>query len=136
MSSTVSLHCEEGEKIPRRNDLIALAKKLIKGEKLKGGVNIVFCPDRKVRALNRQYRKLDKVTDVLSFNWDEPDFSGEVFIANAQAKRQCKRFNNTYYEELRRLVVHGLLHICGYDHMKSRDRLVMREKEDFYLNIK
>ena len=133
MPSGVSLHCEEGEKIPRREELLKLARRLVKTEKLKGEVNIVFCPDRRVRTLNRQYRGLDKVTDVLSFGWDDPDFAGEVFIANSQAKRQSKRFNNTYFNELRRLIVHGLLHICGYDHMKSKDREIMRNKEDFYL---
>lgn len=135
MSSSVSLHCEEGENIPNCNELLKLAKRLVKEEKLKGNVNVIFCPDQKVRALNREYRKLDRVTDVLSFNWDEPDFAGEVFIANPQAKRQSKRFNNTYFNELRRLVVHGLLHICGYDHVKAGDRLIMREKENFYLNL-
>lgn len=134
MPSGVSLYCEEGEKIPRRADLLKLARQLIKGEKLQGQVNIVFCPDERVRVLNRDYRGLDKVTDVLSFGWEEAGFAGEIFIANPQAKRQSKRFNNSYYQELRRLVVHGLLHLCGYDHMKSKDRLIMREKEDFYLN--
>ncbi len=133
MASGVSLHCEAGEKVPRRNDLLKLARRVVRGEKLKGQVNIVFCPDSHVRTLNRQYRGLDRVTDVLSFGWEEPDFAGEVFISNAQAKRQFKRFKNTYFEELRRLVVHGLLHICGYDHLKTRDRLIMRKKEDFYL---
>ena len=135
MPSSVSLYCEEGEKIPRGDELLKLAKRLVKEEKLKGNVNVIFCPDQKVRTLNREYRGLDKVTDVLSFGWEEPGFAGEVFIANLQAKRQSKRFNNTYFNELRRLVVHGLLHICGYDHMKARDRLIMREKEDYYLNL-
>ena len=133
MASGVSLHCEEGEKIPRRDELLKLAKRVVKSEKLEGKVNVIFCPDRKVRTLNREYRGLDRVTDVLSFGWEEPDFAGEVFIANPQAKRQCKRFNNSYFNELRRLIVHGLLHICGYDHMKIKDRLIMRKKEEFYL---
>ncbi len=133
MASGVSIHCEEGEEIPRRPDLLALAKRVIKSEKLKGRVNIIFSPDEQVRILNRDYRGLDKVTDVLSFDWEEPDFAGEIFIANPQAKRQSKRFNNTYYNELRRLIVHGILHLCGYDHMKTGERKIMRAKEDFYL---
>ena len=134
MSSSVSLFCEEGETIPRRNDLIKLAKRLVKAEKLEGKVNVIFCADGKVRSLNREYRGLNKVTDVLSFDWEESDFAGEIFIANPQARRQSKRFNNTYFNELRRLVVHGLLHLCGYDHMKTKERELMRKKENFYLN--
>lgn len=133
MSSRVSLYCESGERIPRREELAKLASRVIRREKLQGQVNIVFCPDGRVRTLNRQYRGLDRVTDVLSFSWDEEGFAGEIFIANPQAKRQSKRFNNNYFNELRRLIVHGLLHLCGYDHVKSKDREIMREKEGFYL---
>ncbi len=133
LASKVTLHCEPGEEIPRRAALAKLAAKVVRAEKLKGQVNIVFCPDRRVRSLNRQYRGLDRVTDVLSFDWEEEGFAGEIFIANAQAKRQSKRFNNNYFNELRRLIVHGLLHLCGYDHMKTKDREIMRKKEDLYL---
>ena len=130
----MTLHCEPGERVPNRDRLAKLATKVLRGEKLKGEVNIVFCPDQRVRALNRKYRRLDRVTDVLSFNWDEPDFIGEVFIANPQARRQCSRFNNSYFNELRRLIVHGMLHLSGYDHVKTKDREIMRKKEDYYLN--
>ena len=107
--------------------------RVARGEKLRGKVNIIFCPDQRVRSLNRQYRGLDRVTDVLSFAWEEPGFAGEIFIANPQAKRQSRRFNNNHFRELRRLIVHGLLHLCGYDHVTAKDREIMRKKEDFYL---
>jgi probable rRNA maturation factor len=100
-------------------------------------VEIAFCADETVRALNKRHRKLDKVTDVLSFAWDpeegEEDFAGEIYIANTQAKRQAPRFNNNYFNELRRLVVHGMLHLCGHDHMKAGERARMRALEDRYL---
>jgi probable rRNA maturation factor len=133
LSSGVFLYCEPGEKIPRREGLKKLAALVVKREKLKGRVNVVFCADQRVRYLNRQYRGLDRVTDVLSFSWGELDFAGEIFITNAQAARQAKRFNNSHFGELRRLIVHGLLHLCGYDHIKIKDRTIMRKKEDFYL---
>lgn len=131
--SGITLLCEPTERVPRKNELAKFARKVAKGEKLKGGVNLVFCGDQQVRTLNRIYRGLDRVTDVLSFEWNEPDFVGEVYIACAQAFRQASRFNNNYFNELRRLIVHGLLHLSGYDHIKTKDRIVMRQKEDFYL---
>jgi probable rRNA maturation factor len=133
MAGQIALIYEEGQKAPRALELSRLAKSVAKGEKLKGRVEIVFCSDETVRARNKEYRGLDKVTDVLSFGWEEDDFAGEIFIANPQAKRQAPRWNNTYYNELRRLVVHGMLHLAGHDHMKAGERKTMREKEDFYL---
>jgi probable rRNA maturation factor len=122
-------------KVPNSKDLQKLARKVAESEKLQGGIDIVFCSDEKVRELNKAYRKLDKVTDVLSFEWHEDDFAGEIFIATAQTKRQAPRFNNNYENELRRVVVHGVLHLCGYDHMKTGERNIMRAKEDFYLGV-
>ena len=133
MAGQIALLYEEGQKAPRPLELSKLAKAVAKGEKLQGRVEIVFCSDETVRARNKEYRGLDKVTDVLSFGWEEDDFAGEIFIANPQAKRQAPRWNNTYYNELRRLVVHGMLHLCGHDHMKTGERQIMRAKEDFYL---
>ncbi|MCD6023569.1 MAG: hypothetical protein K0Q91_485 [Fibrobacteria bacterium] len=133
MAGQIALLYEDGQKAPRPLELSRLAKSVAKGENLKGRVEIVFCSDETVRARNKEYRGLDKVTDVLSFEWGEEDFAGEIFIASPQAKRQAPRWNNTYYNELRRLIVHGMLHLCGHDHMKAGERRTMREKEDFYL---
>ncbi len=139
--SRITLHYEDAPegakknpyKVPNPKDLLEVARRVAQGEKLKGGVDIVFCSDEKVRELNKAYRKLDKVTDVLSFEWHEEDFAGEIFIATAQTERQAPRFKNNYSNELRRVVVHGMLHLCGYDHLKTGERTVMRAKEDFYL---
>lgn len=119
-------------KAPRRRELTALARRVLSREGVEGTVNLVFCEDEHVRDLNRRYRKLDKVTDVLSFIYEDEDVFGEIYIATAQARRQAPRWKNTFYAELRRLVVHGALHIAGYDHMRKSDRLVMRAKEDLY----
>jgi probable rRNA maturation factor len=131
--SSITLQYEEGQTVPRPADLKKLAARVAKGEGLRGGVEIAFCADETVRALNKRHRKLDKVTDVLSFEWEEEDFAGEIYIANPQAKRQAPRFNNNYFNELRRLIVHGMLHLCGYDHMQSGERVRMRALEDRYL---
>jgi probable rRNA maturation factor len=96
-------------------------------------VNLVFCDNAMVRELNKRYRKLDKVTDVLSFIYSEPDVLGEIYIATPQAKAQAPRWKNSYYDELRRLVVHGSLHLAGFDHMKAPERKAMRAREEAYL---
>ena len=129
----VELLVEPGQTVPRAEALAKLAAAVAAGEGLTGPFNLVFAADATVRSLNREYRKLDKVTDVLSFEWHEDDFAGEVYIACPQAKLQAPRYNNTYYQELRRLVVHGVLHLCGHDHMKAGERAVMRAREDAWL---
>ena len=130
----VTSHVEPGQKVPRLKSLTALAKKVVKGEGLKGRLNLVFCSDALVRGLNRRYRKLDKVTDVLSFPWKEKDFAGEIFIACPQAYRQSKSYKTSFFNELQRLVIHGVLHVAGYDHVKAKERGIMRKREYFYMN--
>lgn len=122
-------------KVPNARELQQLARKVAHGEKLQGAVDVVFCSDAKVRDLNKAYRKLDKVTDVLSFEWHEEDFAGEIYIATAQVERQAPRYHNDYVNELCCVLVYGMLHLCGYDHIKTGERLVMRAKEDFYLGV-
>ena len=133
MARNVALLFETGQRVPRSQALAGLAARVAEAEKLSGMVNVVFCADTTIRALNRRYRGLDKVTDVLSFPWDERNFAGEIYISPNKAKKQCGRFNNSYFNELKRLIVHGVLHLCGYDHLKPKDRLIMRKREDFYL---
>ncbi len=132
----IVLQFEAGQSAPRPADLRRLAARVAQGEGLRGGVEIAFCADETVRALNKRHRKLDKVTDVLSFEWGEEEFAGEIYIASPQAKRQAPRFNNNYFNELRRLIVHGMLHLCGHDHMRAGERARMRALEDRYLAIK
>jgi len=129
----VTLHVEPGQKVPRLTSLSALARRVVKAEGIHGRLNLIFCSDATVRGLNRDYRKLDKVTDVLSFPWEEDDFAGEIFIACPQSLRQSKTYKTSYYNELQRLIVHGVLHIAGFDHVKTKEREIMRKREKFHL---
>ena len=124
--------------VPRPKDLVKLCTLVLRAEIPKaeqiGTVNLVFCSNAHVRALNKRFRKLDKVTDVLSFNYGEDDVFGEIYISTLKARTQAPRWKNSFYAELRRLVVHGSLHLAGFDHMNAKDRTVMREREDGYLD--
>lgn len=93
----------------------------------RGVLNVVFVNDPYIRALNKQYRKKDSATDVLSFPYlNSPDFPlthllGEVYISVPTAKRQAKEFRQTLTDELCKLLVHGCLHVFGYDHEREED---------------
>lgn len=92
---------------------------------------ITFVDDETIRELNNSYRNINRATDVLSFFQDGPDFSilGDIVISVDTAKRHAVRYENTYEFEINKLLVHGILHLLGYDHKKKRETIVMREKE-------
>lgn len=104
-------------------------------------VNIAFISDRKMRELNKQFREKDKTTDVLSFPFepDEFDFTetdaptdnflGDIVISAEQAARQSVENNLSLEHELKQLILHGILHLCGFDHETDNGEMNARELE-------
>ena len=91
-------------------------------------MTVAIVSDARVRALNRKFRKKDKVTDVLSFPSDERGFLGDVVIAEGVAKRQAREAGHPLATELRVLALHGLLHLLGYDHEHDDGRMARLER--------
>jgi len=106
-------------------------------------VGILFVNDRRMRGLNLRYRGMDKTTDVLSFPQQEfspplphgisftsPLLLGDIVISLPRAARQAEEYGTTLQEELERLIIHGLLHLAGYDHERGgREAALMRKME-------
>lgn len=136
--------------------LTELVEKILRDFRLgRCSVTVVLCGDAMIRSLNREYRGLDKPTDVLSFSQDDttetgnrpddrPDMPvsspdeenllGDVIVSLETARRQAEHYKVSEEEELARLVIHGTLHLLGYDHERSdRDEQAMFEKQDAYL---
>jgi probable rRNA maturation factor len=82
-------------------------------------INIVFVDNRYIRNLNKEYKGMDIPTDVLSFKLDESKNSGEIYISGEYIKKSYK--GEKFAEEILRLIIHGTLHILGYDHIDSLD---------------
>lgn len=120
---------EKSKKFPWQKHLKPVAEALLKKEKKNAPVNVILSDDIKQREMNKYYRKQDRTTDVLSFVWNEPHLLGEIYISESQVKKQAPLYGNTYCKELKRVLIHGLLHLCGYDHCSQKDRKIMREKE-------
>lgn len=104
----------------------AVLKTLAKAApRVAGDVTVVLCDDREIRRLNKRYRDKDKATDVLSFDVgdglteDEP--FGDVVVSVETARRQARAYGAPLMEEMQRLIVHGTLHLCGYDHHERRE---------------
>jgi probable rRNA maturation factor len=121
--------------VPRRR-LALLARRILSAEKSPLDVTIVLSDDATLRRLNREYRRIDRTTDVLSFNIPAlPKIAGaggEIYISVAQARRQARRFRQSLTAELERLVVHGVLHLLGHDHKKPQEAARMRKAEILY----
>ncbi len=105
-------------------------------------VDITIVDDEEIHRLNREYRNVDRPTDVLSFALDEGDeepelidgpeehLLGDIIISAETAVRQGEEFGHGLTREMVYLAVHGLLHLLGYDHMVEEDKVVMRAKEE------
>jgi len=84
--------------------------------KRESSVTIAFVSDKRIRELNRQFRNVDKATDVLSFPAEEKFNLGDVAVSVDTAAVQAKENGLTFDGEIAQLILHGLLHLCGYDH--------------------
>ena len=93
----------------------------------RGSVTIALVPDRRIRALNRQFRETDRPTDVLSFPAGERGRLGDIVIAIGVARSQARKAGHSLGTELRVLALHGLLHLLGYDHERDAGRMARLE---------
>ncbi len=91
-------------------------------------VCVSFISDKAMRELNKKYKGTDRTTDVLSFRQDG-DLLGDIVISLETAKRHAVIYKTTVEKEVERLLIHGMLHLLGYDHKKHNERRIMREKE-------
>jgi probable rRNA maturation factor len=93
----------------------------------RGAVTVAIVPDNRIRLLNRQYRRKDVPTDVLSFPSEERGYLGDIVIAAGVARRQAAAAGHSLQTELRVLALHGLLHLLGYDHEHDDGRMARLE---------
>ena len=96
-------------------------------ERSQDELSIALVGDKEMRPLNAKYRKKNKTTDVLSFPADHPTFArpvllGDVIISVEQARRQARERNHSLKSEMVTLLIHGILHLLGYDHERSQQQ--------------
>ncbi len=109
-------------------------KRVLKEENINtASINIIFLDDNEIREMNNKFLRHDYPTDVISFNFDEDELTGEIYIGAETAKRQANEYNVSLTNEIKRLSVHGALHLIGYDDASDEERLKMRELENKYI---
>jgi len=112
-----------------------IAQKVLANEKKnKTELSIVLVGPKRIKELNKKYRKKDKVTDVLSFTYNKS--SGEIVICLQEVKKNAKSFGETFEKELTRVLIHGTLHLLGYDHeLSNGEEKKMEKKQEYYLSL-
>ncbi|HKV73905.1 MAG TPA: rRNA maturation RNase YbeY [Gemmatimonadales bacterium] len=114
-----------------------LVRGVLRGERRKAEVSVTFLGARAMRTLNRRWKRHDRPTDVISFALGAGDgaLTGDIYICPEVARREARRRGLTINEELSRLVIHGTLHVLGWDHPEggSRERSPMWRRQERYL---
>jgi probable rRNA maturation factor len=113
-----------------KEDFLNKIAKTILGNK-KFDLSVALIGQSRIKELNAKYRKLNRPTDVLSFSYGN---SGEVVLCPEIIEKNARKYGVNFEDELSRILIHGILHLFGYDHEKDKDAGLMRKKEEYYLS--
>jgi rRNA maturation RNase YbeY len=99
-------------------------------------VNYIFCTDRYLLVLNQKYLGHNSLTDIITFDYSVgKKISGEIYISLDRVKENSSKFKSSYHEELLRVMIHGILHLAGFNDKKPKELATMRKKEEAYLSL-
>lgn len=101
-----------------------------------GEISYNFCSDDYLHDMNVKHLKHDTLTDIITFNLNEKKvIIGDIYISYDRVKENAKEMNLSLKIELSRVMIHGVLHLCGYKDKQKKDIIIMRQKEDYYLSL-
>ena len=99
-------------------------------------INYIFCSDKRLLQINRQFLNHDFYTDIITFDLSEADSTqAEIYISIDRVRDNAKSLNTSFKSELHRVVFHGALHLCGFRDKTKGEKTKMREREGYYLNL-
>ncbi len=111
--------------------VIAWIEQVIRLEKKRlGNISYIFCSDDYLHKLNVEYLNHDTLTDILTFPYSRSPIEGDIFISIDRVRDNAKDFNLPFENELHRVIIHGVLHLCGYLDETDEEEAIMRKKED------
>ena len=104
---------------------------------IEGEITYIFCDDEYLHKLNLQFLNHDTLTDIISFdNSLGKEIHGEIYISTQRVEENAKEYNVTFDDELHRVIIHGILHYCGYKDKSKADQEIMRTKENDALQMR
>lgn len=99
-------------------------------------LNYIFCSDSFLSELNVKYLNHDTLTDIITFDYsDDLNLSGDIYISIDRVKENSSKYKTSFAEELNRVMIHGVLHLCGYKDKTKTAKKLMTAKEDYYLSL-
>lgn len=133
----IDFNYETDFNLANENQIAAWVENVILSEgKTQGDINYIFCDDAYLLNINKEYLNHDTLTDIISFDYCVGnEVSGDIFISVERVADNANDFNVSFENELRRVMIHGVLHYCGYKDKTSNDELLMRGKEDEKLKM-
>jgi len=135
----ITYHFEQTKFVFRQKTLTSKWLRLVAESEIRriGDISIIFCSDNYILDINRRYLGHDYFTDIITFDYCEGDrLSGDLFISVDSVQENSVEYGTEFKDELNRVIVHGILHLIGYDDHTEEDVKVMRSKEDYYLSLR
>lgn len=131
----IEFHNEIEFVLQNQGELQRWIKKVITSENKEiGEINYIFCSDEYLLERNIKYLDHDTLTDIITFNYCKGKIiTSDIMISIDRVKENSTIFDNSFSEELHRVMIHGILHLIGYDDKTEKEKILMREKENFYL---
>ena len=129
----ISYHLEgvEKPKICTRRTTKWVKDVAAKHGKIVGEIAYIFCSDEYIIDVNRKFLNHDYYTDVITFDYSEgKKIAGDIFISLDTVRTNAEAFNQDYYNELERIIIHGILHLCGFKDKEPNDKEEMTQQED------
>ena len=144
--ATIQFFSEDINFVPKRKALLRqwLIDVAIKEDKTLGSLNYIFCNDSYLLQINKDYLNHHTLTDIITFPTEESFLSsrktrqkerinGEIYISVERVEENSLKFDSGFEQELLRVMVHGLLHLCGFKDKSTQEAALMRKKEEFYI---
>lgn len=104
--------------------------------KIVGDISFIFCSDNYLLEVNKTYLDHDYFTDIITFDYVEGNLiNGDIFISVDRVLENSAEFKTTIEDEMNRILIHGILHLLGYKDKNKKDKLLMTEKEDYFLKL-
>lgn len=123
--------------LKNKKEYKAWIKKIAESENKKvGDINYIFCMDEYLIEVNKKYLNHDTYTDIITFDYGEDGvIHGDIFISIERVEENAILFSTTFFDELLRVMAHGILHLCGYKDKSKAEEKEMREREDFAIKM-